>query len=289
METEASRKTESEEIRIIAEDGVELFGTRFPGGDRVALLFPALGVVRKYYDSFCRFLQARGWTVVSIDYRGIGGSLHHPIRKAPGTLLDWATLDMDAAIGWATQNRKPEKLVVVGHSIGAQIMPLAPRQDRVDAFVQIAAPTPFLEAWEGFQKLKLLFFWYFLIPVNTWLWGFLPMKAFGMGENIPRGIAYQWARWGRSNDYTDAEGTSLRGELSNYRGPLLNISFTDDPFYAPLRSVKRLLELYANAQKEHRHIDPKEVGSEGISHFGFFRSGACPKLWEEVAEWLEKK
>ncbi len=289
MKTEASRKTEVQEIRIVAADGYELACTLYPGGDRVALVFPALAVLRRYYDAHARFLQGRGWTVLTLDYRGVGGSLHEPIRKAPGFLSDWPMLDMDAAIGWAVEERKPSKLAVVGHSIGGQVMAIAPRQDRVDAFVQVAAPTPFLEAWKGLGRLKLLFFWYFMIPVNTWLWGFLPMKLFRMGEDLPEGIAFQWARWGRQNDYTDGEGNSLRGRLADYRGPLLNLSFTDDPFYAPLGSVKRLLELYVNAEKEHRHIDPAEVDSKGIGHFGFFREGACPRLWNEVADWLERK
>jgi predicted alpha/beta hydrolase len=104
-----------------------------------------------------------------------------------------------------------------------------------------------------------------------------------MGEDLPQGVALEWARWCRSPEYL--------GDWSGHarlRAPLLAIGFADDPF-APRDAVAALVERYGSAEKEHRHVRPADAGAAKIGHFGFFREGVTPGLWADVADWLQAR
>jgi predicted alpha/beta hydrolase len=45
------------------------------------------------------------------------------------------------------------------------------------------------------------FFTHALIPAASALFGFLPMRALTGGEDLPGGVALEWARWCRHPRY----------------------------------------------------------------------------------------
>ena len=122
--------------------------------------------------------------------------------------------------------------------------------------------------------------WYALFPAVLGIAGYLPMSKLGQGEDIPVGVAREWAQWGRDPRYVYSYAEP-RGGLgySRYEGPLLAISIADDK-YAPPASTAHLLSLYKRARKEQGTIRP---AGKPIGHFGFFRR---PDLWEEPVSWL---
>src|SRR5579883_2471388 len=66
-------------VEIRATDGQRLAAsvfqpTRPRAGAPAVVVNSATGVRRDYYAPFARFLAERGYTVVTYDYRGIGGS-----------------------------------------------------------------------------------------------------------------------------------------------------------------------------------------------------------------------
>ena len=72
-------------LRIAAADGYALGATLFPPAtpnDRVVVVNAAMGVKRGFYAPFALHLAARGFTVVSYDYRGIGDSRPPRLRLA---------------------------------------------------------------------------------------------------------------------------------------------------------------------------------------------------------------
>jgi hypothetical protein len=69
-----------------AADGVKLAGTWFvPEPARrssvAVLIVCGAGIPARFYDHFARYLAARGATVLSFDYRGIGASRAGNLRK----------------------------------------------------------------------------------------------------------------------------------------------------------------------------------------------------------------
>ena len=122
--------------------------------------------------------------------------------------------------------------------------------------------------------------WYAAIPLVTRVAGYFPARFFRLGEDLPRGVALQWARWCRTPSYL--------GDWSGHRAftaPILSIGFMDDAFAPPL-AVEALHAHYGSRAQQRWLIAPEELGAERIGHFGFFRPGVTPTLWRDVADWL---
>jgi predicted alpha/beta hydrolase len=119
------------------------------------------------------------------------------------------------------------------------------------------------------------------MPVLTSLCGYFPSHRLGLGEDLPAGVAREWARWCRSPAYMD----DYLGHAA-FTSPMLALSFADDSF-APRRAVEALHRQYRAAAIEHRHVAPSDYGATRIGHFGFFKPG-IPGLWKETTDWLAR-
>ena len=130
--------------------------------------------------------------------------------------------------------------------------------------------------------------WWGLLPAATALCGYFPSRGLGLGEDLPKGVALEWARWCRNAEYfVDEAGRPLRPHFASVEAPILAFSFADDPF-APRTAVDQLLSFYTSASVTHRHVVPRELGLRGVGHFGFFRESCREALWEECVRWLRR-
>lgn len=273
------------ELTVAATDGHLLAATEFlPAGDprRAAIIAPATGVPRRYYAAYARYLASRGVAVLSWDWRGIGGSSPPSLRGFRATMRDWAVRDLGGALA-ATAERFPHlPLVAVAHSFGGQAIGLAPGRDRIVRMVTVAAPSGYWGHYRRPWRYALALLWYGLLPATTRTLGYFPARRLGMGENLPAGVALEWARWCRSPEYLGDWGG--HGEM---KAPILALSFTDD-VYAPPAATDALHDHYVNATQTRRYIAPRDVGLKAIGHFGFFREGRVPELWSETADFLSR-
>ena len=55
---------------------------------------------------------------------------------------------------------------------------------------------------------------------------------------------------------------------------------------AEFRAVAAFLDFYPAAQREHRYVEPAEIGAESIGHFGYFRESLGQRLWPGEVDWL---
>lgn len=276
------------DVRIPALDGLPLGATLFEPASRArqaVIVAPATGVKRQRYRSFARFLAGRGWWVVTFDYRGIGDSRTGDLRNLPHTMREWGSKDIAGVIAWIERHRSPSRLVAAAHSVGGQVLPFAPNHDRVRALVAIGCQKGYWKLWRGLDRYKCLAFWRAL-PIAVRTLGYLPM-GFADCEDLPPQVALEWCRWGLHPDFIDAHGTSLSHYHAAFTAPILAYSFADDPF-APAPAVRRLLEFYRRAPREHRHLHPSQLGVETFGHSGFFTHRAAESLWHEVCDWFAR-
>jgi predicted alpha/beta hydrolase len=250
------------------------------------LLSSAMGVKQTYYANYATYLAEQGFVVLTYDYRGIGRSKSAALRGFKATMLNWASDDQTAAITYLTQHYPSSKLLVVGHSLGGQIIGLTPEYERVAALMGIAAQSGYWQGWEGLLRVRMVALWFILIPLLARLYGYFPSRWVGMGSNdIPAQVVLEWASAGRRPRYFRDLYGSPYNHYASVTAPMRLYSFADDDF-APKRAVENLRTLYPNAPSEHRHIQPIDIGVPSIGHFGFFRPQCRETLWAESAAWL---
>jgi predicted alpha/beta hydrolase len=251
----------------------------------VAVIAPAMGVPRRYYGAFAGHLAANGVGALTLDYRGMGGS-----QPATGevTLHAWAEQDLAALLRDAVRRAAGAPVVWVGHSVGGQLFGLLEPAEaaQVKRVLFVASQSGHWRNWPTVGQAVMFGIWHVGIPVLTAATGRLPMKAMGQGEDVPSGVAREWARWGRHRDYIGSYAQEKGGRaFASYTGPVRSCAFPDDS-YAPQQSVEKLLGLYARAQHELCLITPASVGAKGIGHFGFFRPTFQATLWAQALDWL---
>jgi predicted alpha/beta hydrolase len=279
-----------ETVRIPARDGHALEGDLFlpAGTPRAAVLVaPAMGVPRGYYGPFAAYLARQGLAALTVDYRGIGGSRAGPLRGHPATLRDWGERDLGGAADLLAARVPRVPLLWVGHSVGGQLLGLLDDVPLAGA-VLVGAQSGHWRLWSGVWRWRIFLLWYALIPVLVPALGRLPAFVLGGGEDVPPGVAREWAEWGRKRDYLMSYAAPRGGRgFARLAAPVLAYAVADDPF-APQRSVEALLEFYAKAPTELRVIRPAALGVRHIGHFGFFRARFEPTLWRDAALFLAR-
>lgn len=273
-------------LTLCPDDGRPIAATRFQAsGERrgAMLIAGATGVPQRHYKDFAEHFAALGWDVLTWDWRGIADSRFGMTPCEPRlTMTRWGSEDLAAAIAWAERRVDGGPVVLVGHSFGGQAVALASNAPRLDAIILLGAQHGWYRHWPWRARLVLWPFWRIVMPVVTRLLHHFPSPRFGLGEPLPKGVALEWARWCRSPDYHGHwQGLDL------VTAPLLAYSASDDRI-APRAAVEALLREYRGANRViHRHITPEGVGVSAIGHFGFFRDGAVPGLWQECASFLD--
>jgi predicted alpha/beta hydrolase len=251
----------------------------------VVLVSPATGARQRYYSRFAAFLAARGLPTVTYDYRGIGGSRPESLVGFEARLQDWGTLDLSGAIATVRERFPGRRVLLVGHSMGGQLLGLADNARDVAALLTVGSGSGYYRLFP--QRLRMALTWGVLAPLLVRTFGMLPGWA-GTSEDLPAGVASQWARWCLSPDYLMSEGGEARRKAyASLDLPLRAYSFTDDPIASP-GAVRHLLSFFAGAQVEHRLLSPRQVGRP-IGHFGFFREPFRDSLWKDAADWLADK
>jgi predicted alpha/beta hydrolase len=271
-------------LTLVTEDGFPLAATRWRALAPlrgVVVIAPAVGTRRRFYTAFAEYLSANGYEVLTWDWRGIGDSRHEVgWRDRRLSMRAWGERDLAAAIAWADRRSLGAPVFLVGHSFGGAALGLAPNASRVERAVLIASQHGWCGHWPVPMRWGLRALWHVAMPTTAMVLGSFPMSRIGMGEDLPVGVACEWARWGRRRTHLG----SWAGHAA-YDRPLLAYSFAGDPL-APIPAVEALLAEFRQAGVQHRHIADPADGRPPLGHFGFFRAGAAPELWAETAAFL---
>ena len=270
------------DVTLIASDGralaAHLYHPYREAGPAVVVA-GATGVPQRFYRRFATHLAERGATVLTFDYRGVGGSRHAGGPRRDGaTMSEWGRLDLNEAIGYIADRDPDRPIAVVGHSAGGWLLSLAPNAQLVSAALTVGSQNGYWRQWTGRARAARYVQWHAAIPAVARLTGVLPGRYFG-GETLPGGVAKDWARWGRRRDFVDGAG-ALPPER-RFAGRLLAVSVPDDPF-APETAVAWLPTLYPRAASEVHTLAGRH---RGLGHFGAFRPGA-EGLWDAGWAWL---
>ncbi len=272
-------------ITLTAPDGRPLAGHHFPSrGDACVVIAPAMGVPAGYYRRFATWLASQGFDVLTFDYRGIGGSRQLPLRREPARLSQWAHHDLQTALARAAT--LAPRTALVTHSVGAQLLGLLEQTHGLRAIYGVASQLPFLTHFRGIERARASLLFRAVIPAATRAVGFFPGAIIG-SEDLPPGIARDWARWGRSPRYVLSEEPSSVVGFARLDLPVMLVGLTDDTQYAPPASIDALADALPSARVERATFSPADAGAP-IGHFGYFRSRHRDTLWPHATTYLQR-
>lgn len=278
----------SERIRLVTADQTVLGGTLFQppaAAEATVIVHGATATPQSYYRRFAEYLAASGLRVLTYDYRGVGRSRPEVLRGYRATMTEWAKVDAAGAHAYVRERFGASPVVIVGHSFGGQLFGLIDDVQEARGAVLVGSQLGYYGSWPLVTRLKLGLVWRAVVPSCTAMWGYLPGKI-GIGEDLPRGVAEEWARWCSHPDYLMGEHEDARDRFARFSRPLRLYSFTDD-VYAPERTVKHLLRYFPNADVERVIVAPGDHGGEPIGHFGFFRPRFRDTFWADTASYVK--
>jgi predicted alpha/beta hydrolase len=275
-------------FRIAARDGFSLGATLYePDAETSRAVFTvnaATAVPQYFYRHFAAYLAGQGYAVVTYDYRGTGESRPEDLRGFEAQMQDWALLDMAGVVDWVEMSYRPQRLFHVGHSFGGQTAGLLPNGGQIDAMVTVSAQSGYWRLQGGNQKVMVALHAYLTLPVLSHIFGYMPWSKLGSGEDLPQGVALEWARWCRQPGYLLDDSSLPLARYREFAAPILAYSFEDDD-WGSHRAVAAMMQAYR--QVTQRHIAPAQVGLQKIGHLGYFRP-AAKRLWQETVQWLEQ-
>jgi predicted alpha/beta hydrolase len=289
---------EGKEVRLRTADGYEI-GAFFHAAlrprspRRVAVLHGGAGIPAIRYSRFARFLAEWGIPVLTYDYRGIGLSRPPDLRGFEATIEDWAEFDSAAAIAWLRERFPTDELVGISHSIGCLPLGGAPNADEQAQLIMVGAHTGYFGDYRPLYRLPMALAWHGLMPAITRFVGYFPADRLRLGEDLPAGMALEWARR-RGPDLGPKRGDpwsdrrrQLLARCATLQCPALAICITDDAF-ATVRGTKRLLSYFPRLTScEFVAYKPSDADVRHIGHFGFFRRAAGMALWPRLITQLD--
>jgi len=295
-----SESSDGRQLRLRAPDGYELGAVFYAalrprGPRRVAVLHGGAGIPALRYQRFARFLAEWGIPVLTYDYRGIGLSRPPALRGFQATIDDWAEYDSAAAIGWLRERFPHDEILGISHSIGALPLGGAPNAAEQARVILICAHTGYYGDYRAPYRLPMAVAWHGLMPALTRILGYFPSRRLGLGDDIPAGVALQWAE--RRAPELRPSGAELAHErtrrlldhCASLERPALAISISDDAF-ATVAGTKRLLSYFPRLRLlQHTVLTPADAEARRIGHFGFFRRAVGAALWPRLLAQLEPK
>ena len=275
-------------VLIVARDGYELSGTHFaPPGDsgRVAAVFACGGgIPARRYRHFLRSLAAAGLPVLSFDYRGVGASRPASLRGFRASVEDWAEFDCGAALDWLFQYYPNADLFGITHSFGATILTAAPGAERLTKIGMIVPHTGYWGDYRAAFRWPMTLVWHAFMPIMTHIFGYFPGSKLKLGDDIPAGVAMQWAA--RRTPEFRPRGTELEVVRANallkrrnlLSLPVLVVAVSGDAF-ATETGIRRVLSTLPLARPKWWNVTSSAGNKTTMGHFSFFSRRMRETLW----------
>lgn len=280
-----------ENVTITCTDGYSLSGRFYQSKQSTEqlpiLICPATGITQGFYHNFSEWLSEQGFNVMVFDFRGIGQSLYGPLRESNASIQDWGQLDIPAAIDLLLNKTQQEKVTLLGHSAGGQLLGIVPNYDKVAQVISISGSTGHVKGLKGRTKRMAPVMFNLIFPVSSLIKGYGATNFLGMGENLPKNVAKQWAQFCSKPGYViNAIGKTIFDDYHSEIQCPITVYWSSDDEIATEANVKDLLRLYPNAQTDMIELSPQEHGHKAIGHMLMFKK-SHQNLWSKITQTIQ--
>ncbi|AMW78673.1 alpha/beta hydrolase [Acinetobacter sp. TGL-Y2] len=275
-----------ENITLICADHYPLSARFYPAQaqepSNAILICPATGITKTFYHALAEWLSSQGHPVLTFDFRGIGDSLHGRLKDSNASIQDWGQLDIPAAIDTLLQKTAKDRVTLIGHSAGGQLLGITPNHTKVEKLIAIAGSTGHIKGLKGRTKTLAPLMFNVIFPMSNIFRGYGATKFLGMGENLPKNVAKQWAQFCSNPGYvTNAIGQSIFEDFHNEVNTPITVLWTSDDEIATEANVKDLLRLYPNANTHMIEVVPKQYEHHSIGHMQMFKK-SHQNIWPVI-------
>ncbi|WP_271767909.1 alpha/beta hydrolase family protein [Aquimarina algiphila] len=276
----------TQELKISTKDGYKIsIIVREPNNKRkgVVQIQGGIGLSQELYSNFATYVTQNGYTTVTFDYRGIGKSKPANLKGFKADIIDWGELDMAGVFDWVVKKYPSDKKIMIAHSIGGALVGLMENNVRIDQLFLIASSTAYWKDMSKPYRWVMPPVWSFFILIHSFIFGYVKMKKFKLGEDVPKGVALRWWKWSKNKNYfqDDLKKSKKLHRYDQIKIPLTSIQISDDPIANKITSNK-LLKYYENAQIKICEITPKQLEVAKIGHVGFFSRKFKKTLWSDL-------
>lgn len=282
---------ETQTFEVPCTDGVKLNGKLFiPAQPKAVIQFNCgTATPMKFYVPFIEYLTENDYLCCLWNYRGSEQS--NELKGCDYRYLDYGTKDMPAIKNFLN-NKFPElPLIIIGHSTGGQQIGFMENLDNVKGNINFATSAGYYPNMPFGYRMKAYFFFYFFSPVSAWLNGYVKAKPYGLMENLPKKVVYEWRAWCAKKDYffdRKFYGKTIpEGHFKDFKFPI-HVYYSTDDTISNRRNTKNYWEHVKSEQGiTFTEMIPNEFGLKKINHFGYFKKRMKEKLWSDVLKRLD--
>ncbi len=256
-----------------------------PEGARTWIYWcPAMGVTARQYRIFAEAVAQAGVGIATHEWRGAGSSDQRASRKCDWgyrELLD----DIEAGVAALRSAHEVRRLLIGGHSLGAQIgiLALARNRSLADSVLLIGSGIPWWRTFPVWQRplVVAVFIWFRALSAMC---GWFPGRRVGFAGDEARGVIRDWARSGMSGRYhPDRIEAALDASLAALEVPGWAAHLQDDRF-APKQSFNELQSRLSRAQWTTVGFNKAAFASRLATHFSWMKEPG--PVVAPLAAWL---
>lgn len=265
---------------------VKIFEPKISNG-KLLLINSATGVKQQIYFSFAKYLIENGFTVITYDYRGIGESKPQIMKGFNASMRIWGTEDFKTITNFINENYSTHRKFCLGHSVGALILGMNDYSKNFEKFIFVGTQDAYIGNLTFSVAATALLGFGIALPVMTHFFGYFPAHRFGLGESLPKGVAFDWQtlilnKKSTSRLYKKIGSNSIKELTQN-----VFIIHAEDDTWVTEKGMRNLLKnVYPNLKTTYREIKICESEKGEIGHVNFFRS-FNKNLWKIVLNELQ--
>lgn len=260
---------------------VTVFEPQNPNG-KLLLINSATGVKQQVYFSFAKYFAENGFTAITYDYRGIGDSKPKKMNGFHATMRIWGTDDFKTVTDFIKKNYQNHQKFCLGHSVGALIIGMNEDAYIFDKFIFVATQDAYIGNLKANIAASAVLGFGIAVPLTTKFFGYFPAHRFGLGESLPKGVAYDWRTLILNKKSTSRLYEKIATHFSkDLKQETFIIHAEDDP-WVTMKGMENLMNnVYPHLKKTYREIKVSDSEKGEIGHINFFRS-FNKSLWKIV-------
>ena len=264
---------------------IKIFEPEISNG-KLLLINSATGVKQQVYFSFAKYFSEKGFTVLTYDYRGINESKPKNLKNFKASMRIWGTEDFKTLTDFIQKSYGDYQKFCLGHSVGALILGMNEDSKIFEKFIFVGTQDAYIGNLPWKVAITATLGFGIALPVTTKFFGYFPAHHFGLGESLPKGVAYDWRTLILNKKSTSRLFEKIENDYSKtLTQKTLIIHAEDDPWVTKKGMESLMNNGYPNLKKTYREVKVSESPKGEIGHINFFRS-FNKNLWEIVLDEL---